>query len=119
MTTEPHEVIRSFNNKIRICETSHKHLLKGAIPCQPVCNKMALDKITIIHRKGEFSKSTWSAILQSAKICNVLQRPADSSELIVVKLEEDIKYWGHVYFEPVHPHTIYQALSYLKAHNKF
>ena len=26
---------------------------------------------------------------------------------------------GHVYFEVVRPHIIYQALAYLKSHNKF
>ena len=36
-----------------------------------------------------------------------------------VKLKRDLKYRGHVYFKPVCPHIIYQALSYLKSHNKF
>ena len=26
---------------------------------------------------------------------------------------------GHVYFEPVRPHSIYQTLTYLKSHNKY
>ena len=27
--------------------------------------------------------------------------------------------WGHVYFEPVRQHIIYQALTYLKSYNEF
>ena len=28
-----------------MCETCHKHLNKSKIPCQAVCNKMAVDPI--------------------------------------------------------------------------
>ena len=31
----------------------------------------------------------------------------------------DLKYRGYVYFEPVRPRTIYQALAYLKSYNNF
>ena len=37
----------------------------------------------------------------------------------MVKQKRDFKYRGHVYFEPVRPHVIYQALIYLKSHIKF
>ena len=37
----------------------------------------------------------------------------------MVKLKRDLKYRGYVYFEPVRPNVIYQALNYLKTHNKF
>ena len=37
--------------------------------------------------------------------------------LIVVKL--DLKYSGYVYFEPVRPNVIFQALNYLRTYNKF
>ena len=37
----------------------------------------------------------------------------------VLKLKQDLNYKGHVYFEAVRPHIIYQALAYLKAYNKF
>ena len=47
------------------------------------------------------------------------QRPADSNELIVVKWKRDIHCRGYVYFEPVCPNVMYQALNYLKTHNKF
>ena len=37
----------------------------------------------------------------------------------MVKLKWDLKCRGHVYFEPVRLHIIYEALTYLKSHNKF
>ena len=37
----------------------------------------------------------------------------------MVKLKEDLKYRGHVHFEPVRPHNVYQALTYLKSYDKF
>ena len=33
-------------------------------------------------------------------------------------MKRDFKYRGHAYFEPARPHIIYQALTYLKSHNK-
>ena len=70
--------VKSFDEKLYICETYHKRLCKNKIPCQSVSNKMALDpipdelkdfknrkspnflivfkKIAIMHGKGEFSK---------------------------------------------------------------
>ena len=47
-----------------------------------------------------------------------MPRPAASNGLIVVKFKWDLKYRGYVYFEPVCPNVIYQALNYLKT-NKF
>ena len=55
----------------------------------------------------------------ATNICNILSRPAASNKLITVKLKQDLKYKGYVYFESVHPNVIYQALNYLKLHNKF
>ena len=57
--------------------------------------------------------------VESANICNILPRPADSNGLIVVKLKRELKHRGYVYFETVRPNVIYQALNYLKIHNKF
>ena len=37
--------MKSFDEKLYICETCHKHLNKNEIPCQAVCNKMAQDPI--------------------------------------------------------------------------
>ena len=75
-----------------------------------------------MHGKGEFCKikaSICNIPIEAANICNILPRPEFSSGLIVVKLKRDLKYRGRVYFEPVRPHIIYQALTYLKSYNKF
>ena len=42
-----------------------------------------------------------------------------SNGLIFASLKRDFKYRRHVYFEPIWPHVIYQAIAYLKSHNKF
>ena len=146
LTEELYHPVKSFDTKLYICETCHKHLIKNEISCQAVCNKMALSsipdilkdlkkldkvliskrilfkKIAMMHGKGEFSKikgSIYNIPIEVANVCNILPRPSVSNGLIVVKLKRDLKYRGHVYFEPVCPHVIYQALIYLKLHNKF
>ena len=75
-----------------------------------------------MHGKGEFCKikvSICKIPTEAANICNILPRPAVSNGLIAVKLKRDLKYRGHVYFEPVRSHIVYQALTYLKSYNKF
>ena len=76
-----------------------------------------------MHGKDEFSKikeSICNVPTETANKCNILPRPAVSSGLIVVKLEHNFKFRGHVYFEPVRPNmVIYQVLAYLKSHHKF
>ena len=75
-----------------------------------------------MHGKFEFSKikgSICNVLIETANVCNILSRPAVSNGLILVKLKSDLKYRGYAYFEPVRPHIIYQALTYLKSHNKF
>ena len=75
-----------------------------------------------MHGKGEYAKikgSICNIPIETSDICSILPRPADSNGLIVVKLKRDLKYKGYVYFEPVRPNVIYQALNYLKIHNKF
>ena len=72
-----------------------------------------------MHGKGEFSKikgSICNIPIEASNICNIL--PV-SSGLIVVKLRMDLKSRSHIYFEPVLPHIVYQALTYLKCYNKF
>ena len=72
--------------------------------------------------KGEFAKikgSICNIPIEVANICNILPRPADSNGFIAVKLRQDVKYRGYVYFESVRPNIIYQTLYYLKTHNKF
>ena len=95
------------------------------MPCQAVFDKTSLDpipdelkylkklekdliskriifkKIAITHGKGEFAKikgSICNIPIETANICNILPRPADSNGLIVVKLKQDLKYRVHVYF---------------------
>ena len=95
------------------------------MPCQAVFDKKSLDpipdelkylkklekdliskriifkKIAIMHGKGEFAKikgSICNIPIETANICNILPRPADSNGLIVVKLKQDLKYRVHVYF---------------------
>ena len=79
-------------------------------------------KIAIMHGKGEFSKfkgNIWNIRVEVANVCNILPRSSVSNGLLMVKLNRDLKYRVNVYFEPVSPHVIYQALIYLKSHNKF
>ena len=64
--------------------------------------------MAIKHGKVEFSKikkSISNIPMQAANICNVLQRPEVSNWPTVVKLIQDLKYRGEVYFESVLPHT--------------
>ena len=34
--------------------------------------------------------------IETANICNIFPRPADSNELVVVELKQDLKYRGYV-----------------------
>ena len=54
--------------------------------------------------------------VQAANICNILPRQATSNVLLFGKLKRDLKYSGHVFFEPVRVHIIYQVLASLKSH---
>ena len=42
---------------------------------------------------------------ETANICNILPRLADSNGLIVVKSKRDLKYIGNVSLEPVRPNV--------------
>ena len=68
-----------------------------------------------MHGKGEFCKvkgSICNIPIEAANICNILLRPVVSNGLIEVKLKKNLKYRGHVYFEPVRPHIVYQAPTF-------
>ena len=102
------------------------------MPCKAVINKMSLDLkkletiltskriilkkiINVWKGKREFAKikgSICNIPIQGAYICNILLRPADSNRLIVVKLKRGFQYRGYVYFEPVRPNFMYQALIF-------
>ena len=45
LTAEFYYPVRSFDEKIYICNTCHKHLSRNEMPCQAVFNKMNLDPI--------------------------------------------------------------------------
>ena len=81
---------------------------------------ISFKKIAIMQGKGESFKikgSVCNIPVEAANTCNILPRPAVSSELILVRLKRDLKYRIHIYFEPVCSHILYQALAYLKSHN--
>ena len=87
-----------------------------------VSNGIILKKIAIMQGKGEFAEIKGiicNVLIETANICNILPRPANSNGLIVVKLKRDLKYRDYVYFKPGRPNVIYEALNYLKAHNTF
>ena len=87
-----------------------------------ISKRILFNKTAIMHEIGEFSKgkgSICNVSIETANVCNILPRLAVSNGLILVKLKRDLKYRGHAYFEPVCPHIIYQALTYLKSRNKF
>ena len=89
-----------FDGKTHTCQTYCKHLSKSAIPCQAVCNKLALDpipkefkylkdleknliservlfkKIAKMHGKADFSKikgTVCDVPIKTTNICNVYQ----------------------------------------------
>lgn len=88
--------MKSFDKKLHICETFHKHLHENEIPCQAVCNNLVLDlipnelnnfeeieKVLIFKRmsfkkiakmpaKGEFSKNKGNIATEAAYTCNIL-----------------------------------------------
>ena len=139
--------VRSFDEKNYICHTFYKHLSKNEMLFQAVFKKMSVDPIPDelkdlkilgkafirkisrmiilkkkIHGKGELAKvkdSICNIHIEASNICNILPEPADSNGLIVVKSKRDFKYRDYVYYDPVCPNVIFQALSYLKIRNKF
>ena len=75
-----------------------------------------------MHGKGEFAKikgNICNVPLETDTVCNVLPRHINNNGLVFVKLKRHLRYRGYVYFEPVRPSVIYEALNYLKRKNKF
>ena len=75
-----------------------------------------------MHEKGEFVKimgNICNIPVKTDMVCNVLPRPINNNGLVLVKLKRHLRYQGYVYFEPVRPSAIYEALNYLKRKNKF
>ena len=40
LTSELYHSVKSFDEKLNICETCHKHFYKNETPCQVVCNRI-------------------------------------------------------------------------------
>ena len=75
-----------------------------------------------MHGKREFSKRKGNICnipAETETVCNVLPRPINNNEHILIKLKRHLRYRGYVYFEPVRPSTTYKALNYLKRKNNF
>ena len=71
---------------------------------------------------NEFSKIKGSICnfpIAAENVYNILLRRAVSIEFTVVEFKWDLICRGQVYFKPTRPRIIYQALAYLKSHNKF
>ena len=60
----------------------------------------------------ELNGSVCNIPIDLAYITNVLYHGADSISLVVTKLKRKLNYWGHVYFEGVHPETVFHASLY-------
>ena len=45
LTAQLHCLVRSFDEKIYICDKCHKHFSRNEMPCQAVFNKMSLGPI--------------------------------------------------------------------------
>ena len=110
LCAELFQAVKSFDEKLYICETCQKHFNKNEIPSQAVCNKMAFRSYTrwveknekkkkkirkkiifkrILFRKINFGKGELRKIngsicnipIETANICNILPRPAVSNGL--------------------------------------
>ena len=49
--------------------------------------------------------------------CNILPRPPERSGIILLKLKRKLEFRGHVYFQPVRPQVVLDALKWLKTNN--
>ena len=119
--------------------------LKKRTPCQAVSNKLDVEvapkelqnlrklekvliskrilfkKVAIMHGKGEFVKivgNICNILVETDMVFNVLPRPINNNGLVLAKLKRQLRYQRYVYFEPVRPSAIYEALNYLKRKNK-
>ena len=104
LSSELYHPVKSFDEKLCIYETCHKHVYKNETPSQAVCNKMALDPLPdelkdfkklgdiliskrfFFFRKERFGKSEcsktsgdiYNIIVEAANICNILSHTAVS-----------------------------------------
>ena len=135
----------SSDGKKYICKTCDNSLKKKKVPCQAVCNKLHIEDVPIqlsclnklelvlISKRILFKKIAIMSKGQMPKLkvqfCNipvtsdetvkVLPRGASSTGVVLVKLKRKLKHQGHVYFEPVSPGRIKNALLFLTNNNEF
>ena len=136
--------VRSFDEKFYICVSCNKKCLKNQIPCQAVYNKFSFDVIPpclqslnclesalisrrllfkkiMIMPKGQFPKikgAICNVPIDLQDSCNVLPRNDSNSGILFVKLKRKLQFKGHVYFQPVCPSKLNEALLFLKANNR-
>lgn len=75
-----------------------------------------------MHEKVKFSKikgGICNISIEVAYIYNISPRPTVSNWLIAIKLKKNLKYRGHLYFEPVCLLTAYRTLNCLESYNNF
>ena len=84
-----------------------------------ISKRILFKKVTIMP-KGNFPElkgSICNVPIDTVDISDLLPRGADSNDLVVIKLKRKLAYRSHVYFEPVRPELLNQALMYLKENN--
>jgi len=133
----------SYDNNEYICKTCQNKITKQKIPCQAVYNKLVIDdapaelqclekleQILVAQRivfekivimpKGQQRKvkgAICNVPVDCDQTCKVLPRPPETSGIILLKLKRKMQYTGHVYFQPVRPDVISNALFWLKKNN--
>ena len=141
LTSIIHKVTK--NDATYICNTCRSYLKKCHISAQAVCNMLQffetpseiknlnrlepilisrriLFKMMTIMPKGQFPKLKvviCYIIIETSHIKYVLLQDADSSGIIMVKLQRKLSSHGHVCFRPILPESVYLALNYLKVKN--
>ena len=137
--------VTSFNGNMYICKTCDVTIKKkNKIPCQAVCNNLAVDDAPpeianlekleqiLVSQRIVFQKIVVMPKGQQRKIrgaicnvpvsceetCRVLPRPPDSSGIIMLKLKRKLQFRGHVYFQAVRPEVVLHALQWLKRNNE-
>ena len=117
--------------------------MKGQVPCQAVCNKLHVDELPpelpilekleqiliaqrivfekiIVMPKGRQRKikgAICNIPVDCDQTCNILPRPPERSGIILLKLKRKLEFRGHVYFQPVRPQVVLDALKWLKTNN--
>ena len=137
-------MVKSYDDNYYICTTCDKVLCKISIPCQAVANGLNVVELPKLFQdirglerllasiRNLFKKVTVMPKGKSLKIkgsicnipvsevdsnCNKLPRPADSNDLIIVKLKRKLDYKGHIVFEAIRPDIVIQFLGFLRRHN--